>query len=58
MVKVGKKYWVKPWIQRRVKYGSCSTLTSELRIEDAQQFRNFVRSASLIHNKFIWAQNC
>ena len=35
--------WVRPWVQRRQQLGACSTLTRELHIEDAQQFRNFVR---------------
>lgn len=41
--KVKRMCWVKPWIRRRVQLGAFSTLTRELQIEDAQQFRNFVR---------------
>ncbi|XP_031327745.1 uncharacterized protein LOC116158996 [Photinus pyralis] len=47
MAKVGKKCWVKPWIERRAKHGACSTLIAELHIEDAQQFRNFVRMSAV-----------
>ena len=44
-----KKCWVRKWIQRRQEMGACSTLVNELKIEDAQQFINFVRmSASQI----------
>lgn len=42
-----KNCWIKPWIQRRSELGACSTLTSELKIEDAQQFRNFVRMSAV-----------
>ncbi|KAJ8967678.1 hypothetical protein NQ317_009226 [Molorchus minor] len=41
--KVKRSCWVKPWIKRRAELGVCFTLTRELEIEDAQQFRNFVR---------------
>lgn len=42
-----KTCWIKPWIQRRCELGACSTLTKELKIEDAQQFRNFVRMSAV-----------
>ena len=43
--------WVRPWVQRRQELGACSTLTRELHIEDAQQFRNFVRmNATQVQN--------
>lgn len=45
--KVRKSCWIKPWIQRRKIYGACSSLTVELEIEDAQQFRNFVRMSAV-----------
>ena len=42
-----KNCWVRPWIQRRQELGACSTLARELHIEDAQQYRYFVRFRNL-----------
>lgn len=41
--KIKRSCWVKPWIKRRSELGACFTLTKELQLEDAQQFRNFIR---------------
>lgn len=37
-----KTCWVKSGIRRRYELGTCSTLTKQLKIEDDQQFRNFI----------------
>ena len=41
-----KKCWVRKWIQRRQEMGACSTLVNELKLEDSQQFINFVRMSA------------
>lgn len=35
--------WVREWIKRRNELGACNTLLHELIMEDAPQFRNFLR---------------
>lgn len=42
-----KKKWVRSWVQRRNNLGAYHTLTRELELEDAQQFRNFCRFSSV-----------
>ncbi|KAJ8942305.1 hypothetical protein NQ314_010101 [Rhamnusium bicolor] len=39
--------WVREWILRREKYGAYNNLLKELKIEDAQQFKNFIRMSAL-----------
>ncbi|KAF2891900.1 hypothetical protein ILUMI_14273 [Ignelater luminosus] len=34
--------WVREWVLRRENYGTYNNLLNELRIEDAQQFKNFI----------------
>lgn len=38
-----KKCWIKKWEDRRNQFEACSTLVNKLRLDDAQQFRNFIR---------------
>jgi len=38
-----KKCWVRKWVDRRIDLGAGSTLINELRIEDAQQRKSFIR---------------
>lgn len=40
---VKRSCWVRNWIERRSTHGAFATLTAELRMEDHQQFRNFIR---------------
>lgn len=42
-----KECWVRKWVDRRNEFGACSTLVNELRLEDAQQFRNFIRMSAV-----------
>ncbi|KAJ8958734.1 hypothetical protein NQ318_016462, partial [Aromia moschata] len=39
--------WVRDWILRRATYGAHNNLLKELKIEDAQQFRNFIRISAV-----------
>nr|XP_022905462.1 uncharacterized protein LOC111417424 isoform X1 [Onthophagus taurus] len=41
-----RKIWVREWIERRNELGAFKSLVNELRIEDSQQFRNFIRMSS------------
>ena len=34
-------------MDRRNEFGACSTLVNNLRLEDAQQFRNFIRMSAV-----------
>ena len=38
-----RRYWVKPWLTRRLDYGHYDRLMRELQNEDVASFRNFVR---------------
>ena len=38
-----RRYWVKPWLSRRLDYGHYDRLMRELEAEDVVSFRNFVR---------------
>ena len=38
-----RRYWVKPWLSRRLDYGHYDHLMRELEAEDVVSFRNFVR---------------
>ena len=38
-----RRYWVKPWLSRRLDYGHYDRLMRELEAEDVGSFRNFVR---------------
>lgn len=38
-----RKVWVKPWIERREKYGASSSLLKELKDEDPLAYRNILR---------------
>ncbi|BET01103.1 protein Hydra magnipapillata [Nesidiocoris tenuis] len=42
-----RECWVRKWVDRRIEFGACSTLVSELKLEDAQQFRNFIRMSAV-----------
>ena len=39
--------WVRDWIDRRREYGAYTNLLNELKIEDSQQFRNFIRMSAV-----------
>ena len=41
-----RRWWVRPWIGGRNTLGACSTLLQELRVEDPQQFRIFLRMSA------------
>ena len=38
-----RRYWVRPWLSRRLDYGHYDTLMRELEAEDVVSFRNFFR---------------
>ena len=38
-----RRYWVKPWLSRRLDYGCYDCLMRKLEAEDVGSFRNFVR---------------
>ena len=38
-----RRYWVKPWLSRRLDYGHYDRLMRELEAEDVVSFKNFVR---------------
>jgi hypothetical protein len=40
---------------RRSELGACATLTKELEIEDAQQFRNFVFFSRFRYSLLLWS---
>jgi len=42
-----KKCWVRKWVDRRSDLGAASNLVNELRLEDAQQFKNFIRMSAV-----------
>ncbi|XP_023312264.1 uncharacterized protein LOC111692469 [Anoplophora glabripennis] len=42
-----RRFWVRDWILRREKYGAYNKLIRELKIEDAQQFKNFIRMSAV-----------
>lgn len=42
-----RECWVRKWIDRRNEFGACSKLVNELRLEDAQQYRNFIRMSAV-----------
>ncbi|BES93847.1 protein Hydra magnipapillata [Nesidiocoris tenuis] len=42
-----RECWVRKWVDRLIKFGACSTLVGELKLEDAQQFRNFIRMSAV-----------
>lgn len=42
-----KACWVRKWVDRRNALGASSTLVNELRLEDAQQFKNFIRMSAV-----------
>lgn len=39
--------WVRKWILRRENYGAYNNLLKELKIEDAQHFKNFIRMSAV-----------
>jgi hypothetical protein len=39
--------WVREWILRREMYGAYANLVNELKIEDAQQFKIFIRMSAV-----------
>ncbi|KAG8236191.1 hypothetical protein J437_LFUL016287 [Ladona fulva] len=44
--KRNRKCWVREWILRRDTHGAHNNLLKELKIEDSQQFRNFIRMSA------------
>ena len=42
-----RECWVRKWVNRRNELGPCSTLVNELRLEDAQKFKNFIRMSAM-----------
>jgi hypothetical protein len=44
--KLKRKCWIKNWVRRRDRQGPYTQL-SELQLEDAQQFRNFIRMSAV-----------
>ena len=38
-----RRYWVRPWLERRPLLGQYERLMAELRVEDVSAFRKFVR---------------
>ena len=42
-VRVQRRYWIRPWIQRRGDFGHYNRLMKELENEDRQSFNNFLR---------------
>ena len=38
-----RKWWVKPWLRRRAVFGQYNQLMEELRLEDPESFRNYMR---------------
>ena len=42
-----REYWVKKWVDGQNQLGACSTLVKELRLEDTQQFWNFIRTSAV-----------
>ena len=45
-----RRYWVKAWLLRRPNHGQYERLMHELRVDDEQSFRNFVRmDARMFH---------
>lgn len=51
--KRNRSCWVREWILRRENYGAYNNLLNELRIEDAQQFRNFIRMSAIDLEKLL-----
>ena len=37
------EHWVKPWLERRNQLGMCDTLLSELRLEEEEEYKNYLR---------------
>ena len=45
--KTKRKCWVRKWVDRQSDLGAASNLVNELRLEDAQQFKNFIRMSAV-----------
>jgi hypothetical protein len=52
-VKKRRRYWVRPWIERRVQFGFYHQLMQELRIEDSATFTNFLRMPPHIFDELL-----
>ena len=38
-----RKLWVNPWLQRRSKLGEFNTLLQEMKLEDQEGYKNYLR---------------
>jgi len=48
-----RRFWVRPWIQRRLQFGFYHHLMAELRVEDTISFTNFLRMPPHIFDQLL-----
>jgi hypothetical protein len=48
-----RKFWVRPWIERRLQFGFYHHLMQELRVEDTNSFTNFLRMPPHIFDELL-----
>ncbi len=48
-----KRWWMRPWLQRRTLYGQYERLIAELEVEDPASLKNFVRVGSAMFRELL-----
>ena len=48
-----RRFWVRPWIERRLQFGFYHHLMQELRVEDSETFANFLRMPPRIFDELL-----
>ena len=49
----GRRWWVRPWVKRRVRLGQYRRLMVELEHEDTAAFRNFLRVEPAMYHELV-----